>query len=74
MSILMDCCNVMRGSKNGLEVKLRADQACWILMEILVTMPIMLPRSFPESLTVMWNQCSSTLTPTLSGLQICESY
>ena len=27
MSILMDSCNVMRGSKNGLEVKLRSDQA-----------------------------------------------
>ena len=31
MSILMDSCNVMRGSKNGLEVKLRSDQAPHLL-------------------------------------------
>ena len=49
MSILMDSCNVMRGSKSGFEMRVRSSipvmpHTCWTSMVIHVIMLIMRPR------------------------------
>ena len=76
MSILMDSCNTMRGTKGGVETLIRTLKAphlftCWTSMEILYTMHIMQQRHFVRHLRIGLSVYLRTSTQTSIGPLIC---
>ena len=71
ISIMLDSCNVMRGSKSGLETRIR-ERHCPTLMWM-VTLAITfttLQRDLQNLLKTTWSSSLQTYTQTIDGLQI----
>lgn len=72
MSILMDLCAVMRGSKTGLETRIHQNKLLisWTLMETHVTMQITLDQVSVSLSSTLLKDYSLICTLTFIGRQI----